>query len=223
MARPPYNAAAPSSTALPDDLQARLAAAGVTDDASLAAALQRDPALAADLQAFVEANAEALAGDGMAALIAAFVAVENSEQMTAFWQSVPAELEEPLMEAVQALIAHAEQAGDAATVEHLRSRLDGFHQIRQAAQQAVELPPVMRTVLAFVQAPDDAAAEAVFAQHRLLLQPYEAQRLLDEQVSSDDPATLQRIAERRALLRRLRGAAPAAPPPAAPRFPRRPR
>ena len=59
---------APSQHPLPDDLQARLDAAGVTDDASLAAALERDPALAADLQAFVEANAEALAGDGMAAL-----------------------------------------------------------------------------------------------------------------------------------------------------------
>lgn len=209
----------PFPFSLPEHLQARLVAAGVTDAASLAAALQRDPALAADLQAFAEANAEALAGGAMAALIAAFAAVENSEQMAAFWQSVPAGLEEPLMEAVAEIIAEAEQAGDAETVEHLRPRLEGFRQIHKASEQAAEQPPVVQAVIAFVQAEDDDAAEALFAQQRLLLQPYEAQRLLDEQVSSDDPATLQRIAERRALLRRLRGAAPAASPPAAPRSP----
>lgn len=204
-----------SQPSLPDDLQARLDAAGVTDAASLAAALQRDPALAADLQAFIEANAEALAGGGMASLVAAFVAVEDDEQMMAFWRGVPAELEEPLMEAVAALIAHAGQAGDAAMVDHLRPRLERFRQIHEAsqlaaAQQTAEQPPVVRAVIAFVQAEDDAAAEAFFAQQRALLQPYEAQQCLDEQVTSDDPATLQRISDRRALLRRLRGAAPRA-------------
>jgi hypothetical protein len=44
----------PSPLSLPDDLQARLAAAGVTDEASLQAALAADPALAADLQAYVQ-------------------------------------------------------------------------------------------------------------------------------------------------------------------------
>ncbi|QLQ07155.1 MAG: hypothetical protein HZY76_14630 [Anaerolineae bacterium] len=81
---------APSTHRLPDDLQVRLAAAGVTDPASLEAAVQRDPALAADLQAFAAANAENLAGATMAARIQAFAAVEDSEQMMAFWQAVPA-------------------------------------------------------------------------------------------------------------------------------------
>ncbi|HNS03265.1 MAG TPA: NB-ARC domain-containing protein, partial [Anaerolineae bacterium] len=202
-----------SQPSLPDELQARLAAAGVSDDASLAAALQADPSLAADLQAFIEANAAAMAGIAMAALLAAFAAVEDSQQMMDFWRSVPAGLEEPLMEAVAALIADAEQAGDADTVAHLRPRLDGFRQIHEAARQADEQPPVVQAVIAFVQAEDDGAAEALFAQTRTLLQPYEAQRLLDEQATSDDPAMLQRITERRALLRRLRGAAPTPPPP----------
>ena len=78
---------APSLPALPADLQDRLAAAGVTDAESLQAALERDPALAADLRAFVEANAEALAGGGMAPLIAAFAQVEDDEGMMAFWRS----------------------------------------------------------------------------------------------------------------------------------------
>jgi hypothetical protein len=213
----------PSPPSLPADLQARLAAAGVTDDASLAAALQRDPALAADLQAFVEANAEALAVGGMAALLAAFAAVRDSEQMMAFWRSVPAGLEEPLMEAFEALIAYAEQAGDAATVAHLRPRLEGFRQIHEAAQQAAELPPVMRAVIGFVQAEDDATAEALFAQEKTLLQPYDAQQVMDALVAQappDTPAEVrERLAARNALLRRLRGAAPAAPPPSAPRTP----
>ncbi|WP_423222894.1 hypothetical protein [Candidatus Amarolinea aalborgensis] len=74
-------------------------------------------------------------------------------------------------------------------------------------------PPVLQAVIAFVQAESDDAAETLFAQERLLLQPYEAQRLLDEAVTSDDLATLQRITECRALLRRLRGAEPRVPQP----------
>ena len=75
-----------------------------------------------------------------------------------------------------------------------------------------DLPPVKRAVLEFVQAPDEAAARAVFERQRVLLQPYEAQQALDVQLTSDDPATQQRLAERRDLLRRLRGAAPAQTP-----------
>jgi hypothetical protein len=39
-----------------------------------------------------------------------------------------------------------------------------------------DLPPVARAALAFVQAPDEVAAIAIFEQQRSLLQPYEAQR-----------------------------------------------
>ena len=214
---------APTPRSLSDGLQDRLIAAGVTDDVSLAAALQRDPALAADLQAFAAANAETLAGAAMAALIQAFVAVEDSEQMMDFWRAVPAEMEEPFIEAVEALIAQAEESGDSDVVEHLRPRLEGFRQIHQAAQQAAELPPVMQAVLAFIEAEDDAAAEALFLQQKALLQPYEAQQVLDAllaQAPADTPAEVrERLAGRHALLRRLRGHAPTSPPPSLPPSP----
>ena len=205
----------PTQLSLPDDLGARLAAAGINDDVSLAAALQTDPSLMADLQAFVETNAEALAGGVMTVLIQAFAAVEDDEQMIAFWRGVPAELEEPLMEAVATIIAEAEQAGDTATAEHLRPRLAGFRQIHEAVQVQAEQPPVLRAVMGFIQAADDDAAQAFFAQEKTLLQPYEAQQVMDalvEQALLDSPAEVrERLAARNALLRRLRGAAPAVP------------
>jgi len=70
-------------------------------------------------------------------------------------------------------------------------------------------PLIQRAVLEFIQADDEAAATALFERQRSLLQPYEAQQMLDEQFRSDNPEAQQRLAERRDLLRRLRGAAPA--------------
>jgi tetratricopeptide (TPR) repeat protein len=119
---------------IPPELQARLAAAGVTDDASLHAALEHDPDLRAAFEQWLSSqNPEAMMQATMAALLNAFVQVQNAEQMVAFWQAVPTEMEEPLMAAVEALIAQAEQAGDADTVAHLRSRLQGFREIRAGA------------------------------------------------------------------------------------------
>ena len=63
----------PQPTSTPDDLQARLRAAGVTDNASLHAALERDPQLKADFEAYL-ASPEYQA-ELMRALLAAFVAV----------------------------------------------------------------------------------------------------------------------------------------------------
>lgn len=119
---------------LPADLQARLDAAGVTDQASLEAALQSDPTLVADLEAFAAANSEALAAANMMALLNPFAAVADDEQMLEFWRSVPAELEEPLIEVVAALITQAEAEGNDETVAQLRPRLEGFRQIHQAAR-----------------------------------------------------------------------------------------
>jgi hypothetical protein len=70
----------------------------------------------------------------MEELLAAFAAVQSGEQMVEFWRSVPAELGEPLMQAVEARIAQAQQAGDTDTVEALQSRLDAFRQVRAQAQ-----------------------------------------------------------------------------------------
>ena len=119
---------------MPSELQERLAAAGVTDEASLQAALASDPELGAALMEWMASQEpETMAQATMVALLQAFVQVENDQQMIAFWQAVPAEMEEPLMEAVEALLAEAERTGDAGAVEHLRSRLEGFRAIRAAA------------------------------------------------------------------------------------------
>jgi hypothetical protein len=88
--------------------------------------------------------------------------------------------------------------------------------VRQLQEQAAaeaerNMPPVVRAAMEFIQAPDEVAAVTVFERQRALLQPYEAQQVLDEQFRSDDPDTQQRLAERRDLLRRLRGAAPISP------------
>ncbi|NUQ39297.1 MAG: hypothetical protein HUU23_16265, partial [Caldilineales bacterium] len=216
------SAAAPAPLSMPDDMQARLAAAGVTDEASLQAALAADPALAADLQTFLEGAVEALPEMGVMALLAAFAQAENRQQMMEFWRGVPAGMEEDFMEAVEAFIAQAEAEGESETAQALAARLESFRQIHVAATQAQEarqelqeMPPTVRAVIAFIQAGDDAAAAALFAQQRALLQPYEAQQMLDEQVRSDDPAMQARIIERSALLRQLRGAAPTPAPTAA--------
>lgn len=105
---------------LPDALRAKLDAAGVTDEASLHAALEADPALAAEFTEFVQ------------------------------------------------------------------------------AQAANQLPPMEQALMAFVQAPDEAGAAALFARQRTLLQPYRAQEMLEQRFTSDDPDTLARLEERRA-------------------------
>lgn len=197
----------------PADLPARLEAAGVVDEATLQAALTADPQLAADFAAFLQANPELLAEQEMNALLQAFAQVPDSEAMQEFWRKVPSELEADFVTAVETLMAQAEAGGDNATVEHLRPRLAAFKQIQQAAQAAAATPPVVRALRAFVLADDENQARTLFAKQRTLLQPYEAQRILDKQLTSDDPAVQQRIHNRRSLLRQLRGVAPLATPP----------
>lgn len=147
----------------------------------------------------------------MNALIEAFIAVQDPEGMREFWRGVPTELEQPLIEAVEALIQQAQAAGNTRAVEDLRARLADFKRLREEAQLERKAPPLVRALRAFVFAQDEAAARSVFEQQRTVLQPYEAQRLLEAQ-QADDPAAQQHLAERIALLRRLRGAQPEAAP-----------
>ena len=70
------------------------------------------------------------------------------------------------------------------------------------------LSPLAQALMAFVQAPDDAAADAVFAAQREWLSPEEAQRSLEDHIRSNDPATQDHLAARRHLLRRLRQGEP---------------
>jgi hypothetical protein len=102
-------------------------------------------------------------------------------------------------------------------VNHLTPRLEGFRQIcEEAAQEAEQTPPTVLALGDFFQAADDAAAAAVFEAQRALLQPYEAQQMMDalaaQPPEDTDAETRQRIIARRDLLRRLRGAAPTVDP-----------
>lgn len=197
-----------ASLQLPSDLKARLDAAGVTDAASLQAALERDPQLRAAFQLFLDANREHFAAAALSALLAAFAKTQNPQQLAELWQAVLTELEQPFLNKVEQRIAQAERAGDADTVRQLRERLDQLRQLIAAQEAYAQLSPTERALVEFLDAPDQAAARAVFEKHRALLQPYEAQRTLDALFQTGSPESEQHIAERRALLRELRGAAP---------------
>jgi tetratricopeptide (TPR) repeat protein len=111
----------------PADLQARLQAAGVVDGETLQRALEADPELR---QAF---NAYALQQ-----LLAQFLAVHNSAELVEFWRGVPLDMEEPFLEAVEAQIAAAHQAGNTEVANALQQRLAGIRQIQAALGQQVD-------------------------------------------------------------------------------------
>ena len=206
---------------LPAALQKKLAAAGVTDEAGLRAALEADPELAAEFAEFFQTHEEALQAASMLNLLTAFARADSEEALVDLWRSVPAGAEEPLMQAVEELIGQAEQADETETAAALRTRLDAFRQVHERAQVGNQLLPMDRAVMAFIQAPDEATAEAIFNQQRTFLQPYRAQEILDvlvAELTTELPAEMQaRFQERQALLRRLRGAAPQPEEPPPPR------
>jgi hypothetical protein len=120
-------------TMLPDDLRARLLAAGASDDASLAEIQARDPELWRELDAYVAANQDTLNRAWLHHLLLSFASVPDSDGLWALWQQVPSELEDEMVAAVEDWIGQAEQAGDTATAEGLRVRLEGLRQLQ--AQQ----------------------------------------------------------------------------------------
>lgn len=111
---------------LPADLQAQLAAVGVTDTTMLQAALDAEPALRHELEAFLATNQ-------LASLLGSFAAVANPEELAAFWQHVPLELEDPFIAIVEQQIAQDEEEGDNEVANGLRQRLEGLRQFQ--AQQ----------------------------------------------------------------------------------------
>ncbi len=183
----------------PTDLDARLQAAGVIDQASFEAALARDP----ELRAAVEAQQVLLMS-----LIREFVAVEDPDQMEAFWRVVPAEIEDPIIQAVARLIDQARAGGDIQTAENLAAKLADFQQICEEAQaeQQPSGSPVVDALIEFVNAPDESTARAVYEANTGLLMPLEAREILDENIEgATDAEFRQHLAERAALLRELRG------------------
>jgi protein-arginine kinase activator protein McsA len=117
---------------LPPELQARLAAAGVTDEASFLAALAADPELRAAVEAAMAQQQQAL----LSQLVQRLLAVSSGEELLAFWRELPAELDEPLAAAAEEAARRARQAGDAALAQALRERAAGLRAIRAAADAA---------------------------------------------------------------------------------------
>ena len=185
---------------LPADLQARLAAAGVRETTDLPAALDRDPALLAAWIAFLREHQEEV----VQAMLLAFLRAPDFEALRALASQAPFILEDDFTEMVNEVIRQAEEAKETDFAESVRLRLTGLRQIKAD----MVLPPLAQALLAFVQAPDDAAATAVFAAQRDLLSPEEAQRSLEDHVRSSDPIAQDHLAARRRLLRRLRQGEP---------------
>jgi len=181
---------------LPADLQARLTAAGVRETTDLPAALDRDPALLAAWIAFLVEHQEEV----VQAVLLAFLRAPDFNALQALASQAPFILEDDFADMVNEVIRQAEEAAETDLAQSVRLRLTGLRQIK--ADMA--LPRLARALLAFVQAPDDAAAQAVFATQRELLSMEEAQRSLEEHVHSSDPVAQAHLAARRRLLGQLR-------------------
>jgi tetratricopeptide (TPR) repeat protein len=185
---------------LPPELQARLDAAGVTDEASLMAALQADPQLRTDFQTFVAAHQEEI----FQAVWHEFVMVNNLEELQTLAQQSPFVLEAEFLTTVEQEIARAEESGQPVLADGLRQRLAALRELR--GQVSTELPPLAQALMDFIQAPSEAAARSIFADRRDLLLPAEAQHTLDAQFRSEDPEVQQLITDRSRLLQELRAA-----------------
>ncbi|MCB9137396.1 MAG: hypothetical protein H6642_03515, partial [Caldilineaceae bacterium] len=88
----------------------------------------------------------------LAALIQAFVQVQSDEEMIAFWQRVPAEMEEPFIQAIEALIVQANEAGEEEIATVLGERLAGFQAIRQRAAASTAAGQALLPLLEAYQA-----------------------------------------------------------------------
>lgn len=129
------------SLRLPDNLRQRLIAAGVTDEASMQAALERDADLRREFELFLSENGSEIQRIAQQAL-EQFAAVHDSNELIALAERIPFVLEESFDEAVQQTIVEAEQFGDTELAEGLRARLQGLRQIR--AQVQVALPQMLQ-------------------------------------------------------------------------------
>jgi hypothetical protein len=145
---------------LPEDLQTRLAAAGVTDDASLRQALDADPELRRDFAAFVEANQEQLLRATLDGLLSALLEVPDSEALAAFWQQVPLDLEDALIAVGEQAADEADQAGEADLAVGLRERLAALRQFQAGQREVAE--QVRGWAAALVDATEPAQVGAVW-------------------------------------------------------------
>jgi hypothetical protein len=122
----------------------------------------------------------------------------------------PGDLEEWFLQAITERIEEVER-DDTGLAERLRAAHARMRAERNRRQERAN-HPVVQALRAFLDAATDADATRVFNDYKEILQPFEAQRALDNLAQQAPDEQRAAIAARAALLRRLRGGDPAPRP-----------
>ncbi len=176
---------------LPENLKTRLLAAGVQDESSLQAALERDPALRAEYEQWL-----------ISTIMQAFAATTTGDELSALVAQMPILLEPAMIEAIEDAIAAAEARGDQKNATALSQRLAVLRQLK--TERASQAPEMIQAVLTFVRAPDEETAIAVFFAQRRWLATEDAEAFLISRVEPDDKKARVHLEQRLDLLHRLR-------------------
>lgn len=161
---------------LPDDLRARLEAAGVTNESGLREALERDPSLRADLEKVLRDNPDAANALAMHDVFDQFAAAQTTAELREFWENLPDELAEPLMQTIEELLQDPPPDADPVFMQALRDKHSDLLRFQSLDKRIQELPPVERAAVEFAQVADEADAREMFAEQRELFQLPAARR-----------------------------------------------
>lgn len=140
-------------------------------------------------------------------LYEALRAAGDPQAIVALAQRAPAMLGDAFLSLLEGWIGEAEAGGNTNAATGLRQRQAVLLELRRRREQETQLPPLSRALMAFIRADDEQGALEVYERDRRLLDTAEAQAALEQSFKSDDAKGQERIAERTALLRRLRGGA----------------
>lgn len=123
---------------LPESLRARLAAHGAADEQSIRAALEADPELRAEFEAFLATNSGEI--DALVAeAFDAFALTRDSDELRELAERMPFLLDPSFEDLVQQAIADAAEHGEVDSVLGLQARLEGLREIRGDAPSTQEL------------------------------------------------------------------------------------
>ena len=136
------------------------------------------------------------------AAIGSLLAARDAAELTQFIQANPYVLEDGFLQGLEQILAQARQARNVPVVTLLEQRLSVLRSV-SAQVMAEARQPFVDALMAFLSAPSDIAARQVYLSRRDRLVHPEAQRLLAEAFKTEDPASQQRVDERRALLAQL--------------------
>jgi hypothetical protein len=176
---------------------------------------QTDAATAARLRQRIAALSQArvqreTARDMVRQALERLEAASSSDEAWQVWLDLPGDLEEWFLQAITERIEEVER-DDTALAERLRAAHARMRAERNRRQERAN-HPVVQALRAFLDAATDADATRVFNEHKAILQPFEAQRELDDLAQQAPDEQRAAIAARAALLRRLRGGDPAPRP-----------